>query len=390
MFEMNGNSAELASNLTWLQRNNWIDRQTRAVFVEFTLFNPNLNSFVYCYLMFELLPLGSIIVSYRFAPITLYDGRVSLRSFETVCAAIYLFMVFLLTLKQIYRVKVAKWRYLKQLGTLIDLSLIAFSYGSLSVWLSRFEEAQRMIQTMSMRNRRFINQQMLAYWDDYLACVLAFCVFLASLKIFKLMAYNRTIHIFNRTFRVCLVKLVSFGFFFGLMAFVWLQFGFLVFNDSVEGFSSVVKVIETGLSITMRKVQVAQMSQVNAFFGAVFHFTFSFLLILAMFYIFLCVIMEAFAKARRDEDVSASQLHLEAFLYEQIAEAYEYFVQSFSTETRIERKKVKIYERQMKHSLVNKDLYQDGFTSLDIKVGRVVSILKEFIQVDPIEKSILE
>jgi hypothetical protein len=99
---MSGNALDLASYLTFLEQQNWIDRQTRAVFVEFNVYNPNIKIFAYCYLLFEFLPTGTIVKSYRFSPMTLLDDRTSLYSFGTVCAIIYMVMIFILTLKQIY------------------------------------------------------------------------------------------------------------------------------------------------------------------------------------------------------------------------------------------------------------------------------------------------
>jgi hypothetical protein len=61
VYKMSGNALELASNFTFLDQQNWIDRQTRAVFVEFNTYNPNIKMFSYNYLLFEFLPTGSIL-----------------------------------------------------------------------------------------------------------------------------------------------------------------------------------------------------------------------------------------------------------------------------------------------------------------------------------------
>ncbi len=70
VYKMNGNKHELVSNFSFLEQNNWIDAQTRALFVEFSLFNPKINMFVYSSMLFEFLPTGSILQSTRFYPMT--------------------------------------------------------------------------------------------------------------------------------------------------------------------------------------------------------------------------------------------------------------------------------------------------------------------------------
>ena len=39
------NKADTSKILTYLQTNNWIDRSTRAIFVDFTTYNANINLF---------------------------------------------------------------------------------------------------------------------------------------------------------------------------------------------------------------------------------------------------------------------------------------------------------------------------------------------------------
>jgi hypothetical protein len=61
VYEMRGTKSFLKGNLTLLQNNNWIDRKTRAVVVEFAVFNPNINLTVVAEILFEFLPSGGII-----------------------------------------------------------------------------------------------------------------------------------------------------------------------------------------------------------------------------------------------------------------------------------------------------------------------------------------
>jgi polycystin 1L2 len=376
VFKMNGNSTELVSNFTFLEKNNWIDRQTRALFVEFNLFNPNINMFAYCYLLFEFLPTGSIVASFRFSPMTLFDSRNSLYSFGTVCAIIYLVMIFVLTMKQIYRIKVTKCKYFKQMWTYLDLSLIAFSYTSFAIWLYRIWEAQRIMSWLASPNGRFINLQMLAYWDDVLASMLAFCACLGSLKFFKILQINRSIQTLTRTIQIGFVNFAGFGFIFALMVFAWLQVGFIIFNDSVAGFSTFVKTIETGFLLILGKIQLNQMLNVNPFFGATFHITFNFFMVIIMLHMFMSLITDAFAIAKEDEK-KLDELHLESFIYGKIKASFEYFINKFSSK-RKERQQVENHERQMRHSLAQKDLYQDQFTNFDYKVGIFVSTFNYF------------
>ncbi len=63
VLNLTGSLNEVQSNLTLLRKLNWIDRQTRAIFIQFLLFNPNINMFAYLNILFEILPSGNMINS---------------------------------------------------------------------------------------------------------------------------------------------------------------------------------------------------------------------------------------------------------------------------------------------------------------------------------------
>jgi polycystin 1L2 len=65
LYQMEGSLGDIISNLTELQSVGWIDRQTRSIFIEFSLFNPNINLFSVSTILFEILPSGTILKSYR-------------------------------------------------------------------------------------------------------------------------------------------------------------------------------------------------------------------------------------------------------------------------------------------------------------------------------------
>ena len=66
ILKLNGEETNIKSKLALLQKANWIDRQTRSVFIEFILYNPNINSFSVCTILIEILPTGNLIKSSRF------------------------------------------------------------------------------------------------------------------------------------------------------------------------------------------------------------------------------------------------------------------------------------------------------------------------------------
>ena len=64
------------------QANNWLDEQTRAVIIQFNVFNPNFNVYCAVQLIMEYLPCGKVLTSAR------YDG-LKLSMYETTADKLY-------------------------------------------------------------------------------------------------------------------------------------------------------------------------------------------------------------------------------------------------------------------------------------------------------------
>jgi hypothetical protein len=58
VYEMRGQLSYIQGNLSLLKEMNWIDRQTRAVFVEFSTYNPNINLMMVTTILIEFFSSG--------------------------------------------------------------------------------------------------------------------------------------------------------------------------------------------------------------------------------------------------------------------------------------------------------------------------------------------
>ena len=142
---------------------------------------------------------------------------------------------------------------------------------------------------------------MLAYWDDTLACLLAFCAMLGTLKFFKILESNRSIKILSRAFRIGFVNTVSFTILLSVLTFAWLQFAFVIFNERIHGFSTFLKTMMSGFLLILGKFQLGDMLEANVVWTVVFYLTFNIFILFVMFQLFLSIIVDALGEAKKDE-----------------------------------------------------------------------------------------
>ena len=72
-YELRGRLSDMKSNLSRLHQLSWINNQTRFIFIQLTLFNPNVQLFTSIRFQTEFLSVGSIDLHATFQPIQFYS-----------------------------------------------------------------------------------------------------------------------------------------------------------------------------------------------------------------------------------------------------------------------------------------------------------------------------
>jgi polycystin domain-containing protein len=72
VYEFRGRLSDMQNNLSVLHQLGWIDKKTRAIIIQLTLYNPNVQLFTSCTLLTEFLSTGGIYPQSRFEPMNFY------------------------------------------------------------------------------------------------------------------------------------------------------------------------------------------------------------------------------------------------------------------------------------------------------------------------------
>jgi polycystin 1L2 len=129
------NKTTLQNEIATLQSLGWIDLNTRAIFLELSLFNPNINLFAHGTVIFEFLPTGSLIVSNRFDLMKLLNSSSGFQVLALVCYIIYIVIILFFVLREIVSwKKLGTRQYFSQIWTYAEWLLIIFSFVGLAMY----------------------------------------------------------------------------------------------------------------------------------------------------------------------------------------------------------------------------------------------------------------
>ena len=315
LFKMIGDAKSLIqSNLSILQKQNWINKQTAGIFIEFTLFNPNVNLFQYCSILFEILPTGSLLKSSQFNSIDIFDVNNSgLLSFKILMNIIYMIFIGIFMAVEIRQFIKMGRRYFLQFYNYIELVIIGFSWAAFAMYLYRLYSSYDIYKTINNKTSNlqsvYINLQYISNCDVLLNYFLGFCAAFGTFRFIKLLRFNKRIIVFLEAFKKSLKELIFYMLLFIVSWMAFVQMFYILLNNQYAEFASLDISMTTCFQMILGKNANLIMNS-NAYFVSILYMLFAVFIMLVMINIFTCILNDNFALARVDKqlDIEDPQL----------------------------------------------------------------------------------
>ncbi|XP_045888956.1 polycystic kidney disease protein 1-like 2 isoform X2 [Micropterus dolomieu] len=185
--------------LQYLYDNTWFDVYTQAAFVEFTVYNANVNLFCIVTLMLETTAIGAFQFRSELQSVRLYQSTGGLHIFVMASEAIYFLFIIYYMFVQGKLMKQQRWAYLKSKWNLLELAIIILSWSALSVFIKRTLLGSRDMEYYHNNKDQYASFHETAKADAVLGYLIAFLVLLATVKMWHLLRLNPKLHMITAT-----------------------------------------------------------------------------------------------------------------------------------------------------------------------------------------------
>ncbi|XP_075325387.1 polycystin-1-like protein 2 [Odontesthes bonariensis] len=185
--------------LQYLYDNTWFDVYTQAIFVEFTVYNANVNLFCIVTLMLETTAIGAFQFRSELQNVRLYQSTGGLHIFVMASEAVYFLFIIYYMFAQGKLMKRQKWAYFKSKWNLLELAIIILSWSALSVFIKRTLLGNRDISYYQDNKDQYASFHETAKADAVLGYLIAFLVLLATVKLWHLLRLNPKLHMITAT-----------------------------------------------------------------------------------------------------------------------------------------------------------------------------------------------
>ncbi|XP_059273619.1 polycystin-2-like protein 2 isoform X2 [Mustela nigripes] len=283
IFTLSKSKSETKNKFIDLQLNSWITRGTRVIFIDFSLYNANVNLFCIIRLVAEFPATGGIITSWQFYSVKLLRYVSYYDYIIASCEITFCIFLIVFTTQEGQKIREFKSAYFKSVWNWLELLLL--------------------VVNLLKNTDQYSDFYFLAYWHTYYNNIIAVTIFFAWIKIFKFISFNKTMSQLSSTLSRCIKDIVGFAIMFFIIFFAYAQLGFLVFGSQVDDFSTFQNAIFAQFRIVLGDFNFAGIQQANRILGPIYFITFIFFVFFVLLNMFLAIINDTYSEVKADYSI---------------------------------------------------------------------------------------
>nr|XP_035920984.1 polycystic kidney disease 2-like 1 protein isoform X3 [Halichoerus grypus] len=190
--DLPGSRQASAKALQDLQEGLWLDRGTRVVFIDFSVYNANINLFCVLRLVVEFPATGGAIPSWQIRTVKLIRYVSNWDFFIIGCEIIFCIFIFYYVVEEILELHIHRLRYLSSIWNILDLVVILLSIVAVGFHIFRTLEVNRLMGKLLQQPNMYADFEFLAFWQTQYNNMNAVNLFFAWIKNMFLAIINDT------------------------------------------------------------------------------------------------------------------------------------------------------------------------------------------------------
>lgn len=185
--------------LNFLREYKWLDYNTSALFLDFSLFNADTNVVIICTIRLEQTPFGSIVPDVDIVSLQLLGTLYTMDTFKVV-----LLFLYALVSMQFYKGLILRlWFDPKEIHDMwnkVDLIILLLNVLLLVLFLIRTSVFESILEDIENESKmRYIDTRIMVKLHSFIKLVMGLLIALATIRLWKVLQFSPTIQMFNHT-----------------------------------------------------------------------------------------------------------------------------------------------------------------------------------------------
>ena len=303
-----------------LVNNGWIDRQTRAILVEFSKFNVATKLLVDVTLYFEILPSGFLETSMRIPVIPMAKSDSAFIEMYMANILLFAFVLGYYLVTECIRLYSLKCAYFKSIWNWLEMLQIVSAVLVLAISMERERQTVKVLQKLMANPFLSVSFHDALLWFEIENYVICIAVTTVTLRLLKLLKFNSHIVVLFQVVRKSLKPILSFAVVFCIIFTAYGHAGFLLFGKNAYMFSTLYRTIASqflmclGDSVLLR----SNLENIHIIFPRLYVQSLLFITMVILINMFVAILNDAHSGStssdENNEDMEVANLLLSKFL----------------------------------------------------------------------------
>ncbi|XP_059178579.1 polycystin-2-like protein 1 [Physella acuta] len=359
--DLHNTKEQSAQDIKDLEDKLWIQRGTRAVFIAFTVYNANINLFSVITLLVEFPATGGAIPSWSFNTVKLIRYVNSFDNFIFGCEVIFIVFVVYYIIEEILEISFTGYRYFLDFWNILDVVLLLVAAVCITFNIYRSTTISSKLEALLQDPLKYAAFENLGFWEVRFNNSVAITVFIAWVKVFKYISFNKTMTQLSTTLSRCAKDLLGFFIMFFIVFLAFTQLGYLLFGTQVNDFSTFMNSFFTLFRIILGDFDFHQLEQANRILGPIFFMLFVFFVFFVLINMFLAIINDTYSEVKSDMAKQSDQFIMSDY----IKQGYQKLFSRFGGK----KEKIEGYEKILTGELSGKTMHFEEWKKELIKNG---------------------
>ncbi|XP_047144022.1 uncharacterized protein LOC100210397 isoform X1 [Hydra vulgaris] len=279
----------------------WIDRQTRAIIIEFALFNAATSYFNMVTMVLEFSASGGAVPNFFVLTFKLYASTKETGIAMFGSQILFILMMLVFTVRECRFLYRTGSRYFLEFWNLVEVALILISVAAVGFFFYKDHLAKVLLERLpSKKPQSFINFQFASYWDLMYIYIVSLIVFFVTLKFIKVLRFNRRVSMLSSTLKAAWYPLSMFGIVFFIILCSIVFSTSIVFGLLLDGYQNHFKTVASIISLLLGKFSYSQFENAHSFLGPIFFFGFNVMVNWIIMNMFVSILNDVFGQVRKN------------------------------------------------------------------------------------------
>ena len=302
----------------------WIDRKTRAVILEFAVFNVNTNLISIATYFYEVIATGAAYTTKRVDTLELYSTEAGALIFYLICHFLFMVMVLfnlIMMLLHLYRQRLG---FFKSVWNMVDFLMIISSVASVAFYLIRSKSVLSTIKAIQANPYEIINFYSALGWASWENASLAFAIFMVTLKLLNLIRFNPHVIFLFSSFRQSVGYQLSYAGFFLIVFNGFVMSGMQLFGGIVLQYSSYLQAVTSQFEFLLGKaIPIEDLRYEKPFIAPAFFLLFMLTMTVFLMNMLVSILNESYTDAKTHAEDSAEELEMARFIGESFMQMFQ-------------------------------------------------------------------